>query len=163
MGRRQEKDDGSFRHELLLEFCASGTQRIGLDKGNALEFVIGKSLVKDRQVANDQTALFTLKRPSPGMADVDTRRADVAESNLARPEAIVDVLVITAGISLREGTERLDARTRDIETESDARGKIDDPSSIGRASHVVQSGNLVCRRKRIVDVRLGETGELAVV
>src|SRR5271166_1802842 len=97
------------------------------------------------------------------MADVDACRADVAESYLTRSEAIVDVLVITAAIGFGERTDRLGARTRDIETESDARGKINDPSSIGRASYVVQSGNLVCRWKRIVDVRLGETGELAVV
>ena len=119
--------------------------------------------VEDLEVADDETALFALERPGPGMGDVDAGRADMTEAQFAGSQAIVDVLVIAARKILRERTERVETGAGDIKAEADAAWKIDDAVFVGGARGGVESADLVPRRKRVADVRLRKARVLAVV
>ena len=59
------------------------------------------------------------------MADIDARRADIAQARFSRAQPEFNILVIAARIEFRHRADALKTGARDIKAKADAVGQID--------------------------------------
>ena len=97
------------------------------------------------------------------MRDIDARRADIAQSRLARTKAEFDVLVIAARVELRQRPHPVEAGARDVETEADAVGHVDGRSLVRCKSGFGYVALRLRVRQGVDNVGLGKACEFAVV
>ena len=108
--RRDQKRHDALGGHALLDLRPSGSQRIGFQERPASKPMLGELPFEDRQVSDNEFALFVQKGVRPSVTDKDPRRADVAESDVLRLQAEFDVLVISPGIELAKRADGVGAR-----------------------------------------------------
>ncbi len=113
MGRRDgrnEKRHQALGEDVFLNPGPSGSERIRLEECSALKPVLRKSRFEDREVPDNQSALFIQKGTCAGMPHKDVRRADAAKAEFLRLQTKFDILVVSAGVEIGQGTDGVGAR-----------------------------------------------------
>ena len=93
--RDQQVQLAIARRQTKLDSLPRCPQRIECNKGRTLGPIIGEPTLGDGKIANDQRPLLCAERARPCMANIDRRRAHIAEAELTRAQTEIYVLQIT--------------------------------------------------------------------
>src|SRR6185437_2363708 len=97
------------------------------------------------------------------MADIDRWSTHVAEAALARAQAKIDILEITALETFRQTANGIEAGSRYIEAKSGAVWRVDYYIPVAGRSNPVEQFDVVPGAERVVFVRVRKVRDLAVV